>query len=76
MDNGLSDDWVVAYQEAFKAANPHYDQPIRVRHWTGGWYQIAFPEQPYDGKKHTRKQIEAMTERLRAKVVKADKEVA
>jgi hypothetical protein len=61
-------DWIVAYQEAFRAANPHEEKPIRVRHWTGGWYQLAHPGRDFDGKKYTRKQIEGFTARLVAQV--------
>lgn len=64
-------DWIVAYQEAFRAANPQHEKPIRVRHWTGGWYQLANPGQEFDGKKYTRKQIEAFGERLRAQAAEA-----
>lgn len=61
-------DWVLAYQAAFKEANPEYDQPVRIRHWTRGWYQIAHPGKEFDGRKHTRNQIIEFTARLRAKV--------
>jgi hypothetical protein len=67
-------DWVIAYREAFKAANPEHDKPIRIRHWTGGWYQIAHPGKEFDVRKYTRRQIEGFTERLRAKVAETLKE--
>ena len=65
-------DWVLAYQAAFREANPQYELPIRIRHWTGGWYQIAMPGNEFvdSETKITRKRILEMTENLRARIVR------
>ncbi|NTF18163.1 hypothetical protein G6L37_07070 [Agrobacterium rubi] len=62
-------EWVLAYQAAFKEANPQYELPVKVRHWSGGWYQIAFPGRPFvdSDTKITRKRIVEMTDNLRAR---------
>lgn len=66
-------DWVLAYQAAFKAANPEHDLPVKVRHWTGGWYQIAMPGEPFRDwqTKVTRKHIEDNTRNLIERVARA-----
>jgi hypothetical protein len=74
MPDVSNEDWVLAYQAAFRAANPHHEQPVRVSHWTGGWYRIAQPGQPVGDRKYTRRQIEGFTERLLARVAKAEQE--
>lgn len=65
-------DWIVAYQEAFRAANPEYREPIRVQLWTAGWYRIAMPGRDFDSRKYRRSQIEAFTARLAEKIAAAD----
>ena len=65
-------DWVLAYQAAFREANPQYERPVRIRHWTGGWYQIAMPGEVFvdSDTKITRRRIEELTENLRARVAR------
>ncbi len=65
-------DWIVAYQEAFRAANPEHKEPIRVQLWTAGWYRIAMPGRDFDSRKYRRSQIEAFTARLVEKIGKAE----
>jgi hypothetical protein len=64
-------DWIVAYQEAFRAANPEHEKPIRVQLWAPGWYRIAHPGEDFANRKYRRKQIEAFTANLRATAAKA-----
>lgn len=67
-------DWFLAYVEAFRKANPNHQQPVLIRHWTGGWYQLVTHGGSFnDGsKKKTRRQIEEMTARLVAAVEQRD----
>lgn len=64
-------DWIVAYQEAFRAANPHHEKPIRVQLWSPGWYRIAMPGQGFDSRKYRRSQIDEFAARLRTQVAEA-----
>jgi hypothetical protein len=64
-------DWIVAYQEAFRAANPQHEENIRVQLWFPGWYRIGMPNKDFDGRKYRRSQIEEFGARLRAQVAEA-----
>jgi hypothetical protein len=64
-------DWIVAYQEAFRAANPHHENPVRIQLWSPGWYRIAMPGQDFDNRKYRRSQIDEFAARLRTQVAEA-----
>lgn len=61
-------DWIEAYQEAFRAANPHHEKTVRVQLWSPGWYRIAMPGQEFDSRKYRRSQIDEFAVRLRKQV--------